>query len=55
MGKVDVTRNYYAELELTPAATAEEVKKQFKKLGRISLHLTHCTFVLELSSLLYKL
>ena len=37
MVKVDVNRNYYAELELTPAATAEDVKKQFKKLGKVSL------------------
>ncbi len=55
MVKVDVTRNYYAELELTPAATAEEVKKQFKKLGRISLHLTIFQVYLRLTSLLCKL
>ena len=35
MVKVDIRKNYYAELELTPAATPDEVKKQFKKLGRI--------------------
>jgi len=33
MVKADPRRDYYADLELTPAATGEEIKKQFKKLG----------------------
>lgn len=50
MVKVDVNRNYYAELELTPAATAEEVKKHFKKLGRISLDITSLKVYIETNS-----
>ncbi len=34
---VDVRRNYYADLELTSAATTDEIKRQFKKLGRIPM------------------
>ena len=33
MVKADVRRDYYADLELPPAATADEIRKQFKKLG----------------------
>lgn len=33
MFKADAKRNYYADLELTPAADNEEIKKQFRKLG----------------------
>ena len=33
MVKADVHRDYYADLELPPAASADEIKKQFKKLG----------------------
>lgn len=33
MVKADAKRNYYADLELTPAADTEEIKKQFRKLG----------------------
>lgn len=36
MVKADPRRDYYADLELQPAATGEEVKKQFKKLGSCS-------------------
>jgi hypothetical protein len=33
MVKVDPKRNYYADLELTSAATTEDIKKQFRNLG----------------------
>ena len=33
MVKADAKRNYYADLELTPAADTEEIKRQFRKLG----------------------
>jgi len=33
--KADLTRDYYADLELQPGATEAEIKKQFKKLGTI--------------------
>jgi curved DNA-binding protein CbpA len=33
MVKLDVRRDYYADLHLTPSADAEDVKKQFRKLG----------------------
>ena len=35
MVKAEVRRDYYADLELPPAATADEIRKQFKKLGEI--------------------
>jgi curved DNA-binding protein CbpA len=35
MVKADAKRNYYADLELTPAADTEEVKRQFRKLGAL--------------------
>lgn len=28
------TRDYYADLELSPSADVQEIKKQFRKLGR---------------------
>ena len=34
MVKADLTRDYYGDLELTPAADVAEIKKQFKKLGK---------------------
>ncbi|KAI9878345.1 MAG: hypothetical protein M1830_001163 [Pleopsidium flavum] len=34
MVKADVTRNYYADLQVNPAASADDIKKQFKKLDR---------------------
>ncbi|KAI1327158.1 hypothetical protein F5Y16DRAFT_205266 [Xylariaceae sp. FL0255] len=33
MPKWDKTRNYYADLELPPSATSDDIKKQFKKLA----------------------
>lgn len=33
MAKFDATRNYYADLELSPSASSEDIKKQFRKLG----------------------
>ncbi|KAK9774772.1 putative J domain-containing protein [Seiridium cardinale] len=33
MPKVDATRNYYADLQVTPSAPADEVKKQYRKLA----------------------
>ncbi|KAI0403912.1 hypothetical protein F4802DRAFT_265674 [Xylaria palmicola] len=33
MPKWDKARNYYADLELQPSASADEIKKQFKKLA----------------------
>ena len=33
MVKADARHDYYADLELPPAATAEEIRKQFHKLG----------------------
>ncbi|KAI1145757.1 hypothetical protein F4825DRAFT_232432 [Nemania diffusa] len=33
MPKWDKTRNYYADLELPPSASSDEIKKQFKKLA----------------------
>ncbi|KAI0506435.1 hypothetical protein F5B22DRAFT_447404 [Xylaria bambusicola] len=33
MPKWDKTRNYYADLELQPSASPDEIKKQFKKLA----------------------
>jgi len=33
MVKADSRRNYYADLELSPTADTEEIKKQFRKLG----------------------
>jgi curved DNA-binding protein CbpA len=39
MVKADLTRDYYADLELQPGATDVEIKKQFKKLGMFILAL----------------
>jgi len=36
MVKADLTRDYYGDLELAPTADVLEIKKQFKKLGRLS-------------------
>ena len=33
MVKADVRRDYYADLGLQPNAEAEDIKKQFRKLG----------------------
>ena len=35
MVKAEADRDYYADLELQPSATANDVKKQFKKLGEL--------------------
>jgi len=34
MGKADPTRDYYGDLDLDPTASLNDIKKQFKKLGR---------------------
>jgi len=39
MGKADMTRDYYSDLEVQPTADVTEIKKQFKKLGEIPLQL----------------
>lgn len=36
MPKLDPTRNYYADLEVSPTASVDEIKKQFRKLGKCS-------------------
>lgn len=33
MVKLDYSRDYYADLELSPTADVNDVKKQFRKLG----------------------
>lgn len=35
--KADVRRDYYADLGLAPSADAEDIKKQFRKLGERAL------------------
>ena len=35
MVKVDLERDYYGDLGLTPTADANDVKRAFKKLGMI--------------------
>ena len=37
MVKADLSRDYYGDLELSPNADANEIKRQFKKLGMLSL------------------
>lgn len=34
MVKVDLSRDYYGDLDLPPQADVAEIKKQFRKLGR---------------------
>ena len=36
MGKADVDRDYYGDLELEPTADPNEIKRQFKKLGMVT-------------------
>jgi hypothetical protein len=36
MVKADLSRDYYADLELPPTADVNDVKKQFRKLGMFS-------------------
>ncbi len=33
MVKADMTRDYYADLELPPTADIADIKKQYRKLG----------------------
>ncbi|ORY65244.1 uncharacterized protein BCR38DRAFT_484689 [Pseudomassariella vexata] len=33
MPKLDISRNYYADLEISPNASGEEIKRQFRKLA----------------------
>jgi len=33
MVKADLSRDYYADLELPPTADVNDIKKQFRKLG----------------------
>jgi curved DNA-binding protein CbpA len=33
MVKVDVKKDYYAELGVSPGADTDEIKRQFRKLG----------------------
>lgn len=35
MVKSDVRKDYYADLGLQPSAEAEDVKRQFRKLGEL--------------------
>ena len=35
MVKADVKRDYYADLELPPTADSEDVKRQFRLLGKL--------------------
>lgn len=35
MVKADPRRDYYADLECTPTADAAEIKKQYRKLGKM--------------------
>ena len=37
MVKADVRRDYYGDLELLPSATADEIRKQFHKLGNTDI------------------
>lgn len=37
MVKLDASRDYYADLELPSTCTADDVKKQFRKLGQLTL------------------
>ncbi len=38
MVKADPTRDYYRDLELPPSVDAQEIKKQYKKLGMNEVH-----------------
>ena len=57
MVKAELDRDYYADLELAPTASANDIKKQFKKLGQsfsLQRKLSHVTdHVNSLSALQY--
>lgn len=36
MVKADVRRDYYADLGLAPSAESDDIKRQFRKLGKSS-------------------
>lgn len=38
MVKADLSRDYYGDLDLLPNADANDIKKQFKKLGMIPFY-----------------
>lgn len=35
MVKADIRRDYYADLGLTPSADTDDIKRSFRKLGRL--------------------
>jgi hypothetical protein len=37
MVKADVKQNYYEDLKLSPNATTEEIKKQYRSLGEFEV------------------
>jgi hypothetical protein len=39
MVKADVRRDYYADLGVGPGADSDEIKRQFRKLGMLSIYL----------------
>lgn len=41
MGNIDYDRDYYGDLELPSTATVEDVKKQYRKLGKCSYYTLH--------------
>ena len=45
MVKADLGRDYYGDLELQPGADAQDIKKQFKKLGIASEINIVCTLL----------
>jgi curved DNA-binding protein CbpA len=38
MVKADMKRDYYADLELPPTADEDQIKRQFRLLGRIGTY-----------------
>lgn len=53
MVKADLTRDYYADLELPQNADANEIKKQFKKLGMVSLPVARDIQLIQFLALQY--
>lgn len=41
-----MTRDYYSDLELQPTAELVEIKRQFKKLGRVKIILQNLSQLL---------